>query len=123
MPPKEAQIAIDDMKNAQKLLIDANSEKVKAVSVMEKFAAPFTKNYRISSFFRTNDLEKAEKYVNINRGIWQSPFNGERRRESFFDLYNTAKKDALLLVRQWQEGVSGKENTKSISFLTGVEKE
>ncbi len=123
VPPKEAQTAIDDMKNAQKLLIDANSEKVKAVSVIEKLAAPFTKNYRISSFFRTNDLETAEKYVNINRGIWRSPFTGELRRESFFDLYNTAKKDALLLVRQWQEGVSGKENTKSISFLTGVEKE
>ena len=119
----DVETAIDDMKNAQRLIQYANLKISAIISALEKYAAPFVHNFRLSSFFRTNNLEKAKKYVNINNGIWVSPFSEGRRKESFFDLYEAAKSDALLLFERWQNGVSGIDNTKNISFLTGVEAE
>ena len=60
-----AKTAVLDMKNMQHLLLDKSGKKQKIISHLEKLAAPFTKNFLLSSYFRTDDLEKAKKYANI----------------------------------------------------------
>ncbi|MDE6110689.1 MAG: zinc dependent phospholipase C family protein, partial [Eubacterium sp.] len=62
---ENAKTAILDMKNMQHLLLDKNGKKKKAAMKLEKMASPFTKNFLLSSYFRTNDLEKAKIYANI----------------------------------------------------------
>ncbi len=119
--PKQAETAFEDMKHAQTLLLDESGAKVKIIFLLESLAAPFTKNFRLSSFFRTDDLEKCEKYVNINNGKWQSPFQSGVRTDSFFDLYELAKSEAAEMIIKWNSGCPGGEITENISFLTGVE--
>lgn len=118
---ESAKTAILDMKNLQYLLLDKKGRKKNIISFLEKIASPFTKNFLISSYFRTNDLEKAKKYANICNGKWKSPFNDKISNESFFDLYEKAKSDAVNLLIKWQNGEDGKEITDNLSFLTGVE--
>ena len=81
---------------------------------------PLTGNFRISAFLRTDDLEKAIKYVNMNNRNWRSPFSGERRNESFTQLFELAKTDAANMIRRFNAGMSGEEITGNLSFLTGV---
>lgn len=119
--PENVKTAIFDMKNMQRLLLDKSGKKKAIVSILEKMASPFTKNFLLSSYFRTNDLEKAKKYANIYNGKWKSPFNDEISRESFFDLYEKAKVDAEKLLVKWQNGEDGEKITNNLSFLTGVE--
>lgn len=119
----DVETAIDDTKYAQRLLLDANGKKEKALKMIEAAASPFTKNFKISSFLRTDDLENAKKYVNINNGRWTSPFDGIKRHESFFELFEKAKDDALNITAGFLNGVSGGETTQNISFLTGVKTE
>ncbi|MDE5670182.1 MAG: zinc dependent phospholipase C family protein, partial [Eubacterium sp.] len=62
---KDARTAILDMKYMQRLLLDKNEKKKAITARLEKMASPFTKNFLLSSYFRTDDLEKAKKYANI----------------------------------------------------------
>lgn len=120
---QDVKTAIDDTKHAQRLLLDANGKKEKALKVLETAASPFTKNFKISSFLRTDDLENAKKYVNINNGRWTSPFESGQRHESFFELFEKAKEDALEIIGGFLDGASGGEITQNLSFLTGVKVE
>lgn len=117
----DAATAIEDTKAAQKIMNDKNGRKHACLDIAEKIVAPITKNFKISSFLRTDDLENAYKYVNIyNRG-WKSPFGGSIRRESFFDLFEKSKSDALDMIIGFEKGLTGFDITRNISFLTGVE--
>ncbi len=118
---EEAKTAILDMKNMQRLLLDKNGKKKKITAELEKIASPFTKNFLLSAYFRTDNLEKAKKYANIYNGKWKSPFSEPASRKSFFDLYEEAKDDAKTLLIKWQSGADGEEITNNLSFLTGVE--
>lgn len=118
---KEAKTAILDMKYMQRLLLDKNEKKKTITARLEKIASPFTKNFLLSSYFRTDDLEKAKKYANIYNGKWKSPFCEKSSKKSFFDLYEKAKDDAQALLIKWQSGADGEEITNNLSFLTGVE--
>lgn len=69
---------------------------------------------------RTDDLEKAIKYVNINNRIWKSPFSEELRSESFAQLFELAKADAVEMIKRLNNGLCGEAVTDNISFLTGV---
>ncbi len=124
-PPRitahDAEIAIDDTKNAERLLTDKNGKKAAFFSKAEKLAAPFTNNFKISSFIRNDDLENSLKCVNINNKPWKSPFSGKKSRQSFFDLYELSKKDALDMIEKFELGLCGKEITGNLSFLTGTE--
>ena len=117
---QEVKTAIEDTKYAQRLLLDANGKKEKAMRTLESAAAPLTKNFKISSFLRTDDLENAKKYANINNGRWTSPFEDGKRRESFFELFEDAKDEAIDIINGFFGGASGGECTDNISFLTGV---
>ena len=118
---EEARTAILDMKNMQQLLLDKNGKKKRITARLEKIASPFTKNFLLSAYFRTNDLEKAKKYANIYNEKWKSPFCELTSRKSFFDLYEDAKSDAKTMLVKWQSGADGEEITNNLSFLTGVE--
>lgn len=115
--------ALNDTKSAQHLLLDKSGRKAEILTAAEKIAMPFTKNFKISSFLRTDNLEKAEKYVNINNGIWESPFENGKRNESFYDLFELSKADAADMIEKWNRSISGREITNNLSFLTGVETE
>lgn len=117
---QDAEQAINDTRAAQHLLTDENGKKEKFLKRAERLFFPFTGNFRISAFLRTDDLEKAIKYVNINNRLWKSPFSGEFRNESFAQLFELAKADALEMISKLNEGLCGDAITDNISFLTGV---
>ena len=113
--------AILDMKNMQRLLLDKKGRKKQIIASLEKMVSPFTKNFLLSSYFRTDDLEKAKEYANIYHNKWKSPFCDKISNDSFFDLYEKAKADAEKLLIKWQNGADGEAITNNLSFLTGVE--
>lgn len=116
----DAACAVKDTRAAQRLLYDASGRRERFLKLAERLAFPFTKNFRISSFLRTNDLEKAVKYANINNRKWRSPYSGEVRSESFAELYELAKADAAEMIKRFNAGQTGAQITENISFLTGV---
>lgn len=116
----DAAQAIRDTRGIQRLLTDKSGKKKLFLRSAERLFFPFTGNFMISAFMRTDDLEKAEKYVNINHKGWKSPFGGGLRNESFTELFELAKADALEMIRRFNAGQSGAEITGNISFLTGV---
>lgn len=117
--------AVQDTQYAQRLLHDEHGIKTKITQVLETIAAPLTGNFKITSMLRPKDLEKAKKYGNIANGVWRSPYENSLHTESFFDLYALAQQDAKDLVCGFasvlQGEISGKDLTKNLSFLTGVE--
>ncbi len=117
---QDATQAVRDTRAAQRLLTDGSGKKEKFLKRAERLFFPFTGNFRISAFLRTDDLEKAIKYVNINNRNWRSPFGGEMRNESFTQLFELAKTDAVKMIKRLNAGMSGAEITENISFLTGV---
>lgn len=117
---QDAAQAVRDTRAAQRLLTDGSGKKEKFLKRAERLFFPFTENFRISSFLRTDDLEKAIKYVNINNRNWISPFGGEMRNESFTQLFELAKTDAIKMIKRLNAGMSGEDITENISFLTGV---
>ena len=117
---QDAAQAIKDTRAAQHLLTDGSGRKEKFLKHAERLFFPLTGNFKISSFLRTDDLEKAIKYVNMNNRNWRSPFSGERRNESFTQLFELAKTDAANMIRRFNAGMSGEEITGNLSFLTGV---
>lgn len=117
----DAVTAIEDTKTAQKIMNDKDGKKHACLDIAEKIAAPIIKNFKFSSFLRTDDLENAYKYVNIYNKGWKSPFGGNIRRESFFDLFEKSKSDALDMILGFEKGLTGFDITRNISFLTGVE--
>lgn len=117
---QDAATAIKDTRAAQRLLYDSSGRKEKFLKHAERLFFPLTGNFRISAFLRTDDLEKAIKYVNMNNRNWRSPFSGERRNESFTQLFELAKTDAANMIRRFNAGMSGEEITGNLSFLTGV---
>lgn len=117
---QDVSCAIKDTRAAQRLLLDTAGNKEKFLKLSERLAFPFTGNFRISSFLRTNDLEKAIKYVNMNNRKWRSPYSDEIRSESFTELYELAKTDAVKMINSLNAGCTGEAITSNISFLTGV---
>lgn len=96
------------------------------IVVMETILAPMIGYFKISSFIKPRDLEKAKKYVNINNMTWVSPYEPEKpRTESFDELFESTKQDARLLVKCFELHCAGEatgyECTSNISFLTGTE--
>lgn len=116
----DAAQAIKDTRAAQRRLTDKSGGKEKFLKRAERLFFPLTGNFRISVFMRTDDLEKAVKYVNINNRGWISPFSEGLRTESFTELFALAKTQAVEMIKRLNAGLSGEEITGNISFLTGV---
>ena len=123
IPESIGKIAIMDTKRVQNATHDATGVKKVIISALETLIAPFSKNYKFSSFMRPRDLEKAKKYANIDNNRWESPFDGSIHTESFEDLFELAKIEAKAMIIAFQNGDDTKDITKNLSFLTGVEVE
>lgn len=119
----QAETALRDTKYVQKICLDKYAVKRAFLSVAETVAAPFSKNYKFTAMLRPGDLEKAKKYANIEKKMWQSPYCKGKRYESFEELFETAKKDAERMIVSFQSGENCKTFTDNLSFLTGVETE
>ena len=121
----DAETALRDMKTIQKYFHDETGIKSKIIKVCEIPVIPFISYLRISSMVRPKDLKKVSKYANIYNSIWKSPYNNTKRNESFNDLFELSKIDALNLINGFNRLVKGESSgycvTKNISFLTGVE--
>lgn len=121
--PKSVVRAIEDTKYIQRASGGKSKIKKPILSVIEAALAPLTKNFKFTAFMRPKDLEKAKKYGNINHIEWQSPFSGEKSSESFEELFEKAKPEALDMLHSFFNGEPCDEITKNISFLTGVKVE
>lgn len=115
-----AAAAIRDMKRVQSITHDATGVKRFFINIIDTVIAPFSKNYKFSAMLRPRDLEKAKKYGNIDGEKWKSPFDGSVHTESFEDLFDLAKPDAMRMLREFQNGNDTEKITNNLSFLTGV---
>lgn len=113
--------AVYDMKYIQKLTTDVTGAKKVIVSAVETLISPITKNYKFSSFIKPKDLEKAKKYGNIDHKAWIFPNSKKVCNDSFEDLFEKAKFDAIDMITQFFAGNDCFEITKNLSFLSGVE--
>lgn len=118
---KQGAQAVKDTKAVQKNLLDKYSLKKILVRPLELAVSPVTKNFRITSMLRPKDLEKAEKYVNIDRKKWLSPYSHKEFCDSFEDLFEQALEEAEIMLLRFQAGDSCADITDNLSFLTGVE--
>lgn len=119
--PGDCVTAVKDLKYVQKLTTDKNGKKEKFVSVIDRAIAAFSNNFELKTLLRPKDLENAKKYGNIEREIWQSPYDNEKRNDSFEDLFDFAKEDALKIVKSFFACEDTYKITQNKSFLTGVE--
>lgn len=113
--------ALKDLKTVQKTVLDRYGIKKAIITPLEIIISPFTKNFKFSAMLRPRHLEKAKKYGNINNCEWKSPYSEQLHRESFEELFDVAKKEAVFMITAFEEGFPAKEITNNISFLTGVE--
>lgn len=116
--------ALDDTVLCQRILRDPTGILTGACRITETILGPVTHFFKFSSMIKPKDLEKAKKCVNIDRVEWCSPYSNEKRCESFDDLFNSAKADAVNLLKGFKKIISGQADggqiTNNISFLTGV---
>ena len=122
---EQAAAAVRDTRKMQKILTDKTGLLNVFCVIFETLLAPFIMFFKFSSMIKPGDLEKAKKYVNIDRQPWQSPFDGSVHNESFEELFTLAAEDARALIKGFNNICNGSETafdvTQNISFLTGIE--
>lgn len=118
---QSAETAIKDIKYIQKLTTDKSGKKEKLIKIIDAAVAPFSNNFKFIALLRPKDLENAKKYGNIERKIWVSPYDKLKRYDSFEDLFEFAKDDAINMISKFFAGDDTYLITKNKSFLTGVE--
>lgn len=118
---KNIALAIKDTKTIQKITHDKTGIKRILIALIDIPVSLSAGGYKFSAMIRPKDLEKAKKYANINCKSWKSPFDNSIRKESFEELFELAKRDAVSMIGRLIDGDDTKEITNNISFLTGVE--
>lgn len=118
---KQAETALKDLKEIQKMSFDPIGYKKILLTPLEIIAAPISGNFKFTAMMRPKDLEKAKKYGNICNDKWQSPYSSEIRSESFEQLFEFSKTDAIQMLTKFIKGTDCREITENKSFLTGVE--
>ncbi len=117
--------AITDTAKLQATLSDKKGGATRLARAIEKPLGPVIGYFKLSASIKPKDLEIADKYANIRNGEWTSPYDNITRTDSFEELFDAAKDDALSLIKGFNEICEGKstgyEVTKNISFLTGLE--
>ena len=121
----EIKKAVTDTAHLQALLRDKNGKVVKVAKAIETPLGPVAHYFKPSASIKPEDLVIAGRYSNKLRNEWISPYTHEKSNESFEDLFEKAKPDAINLIKGFDEIVRG-ENTSysvtgNISFLTGTE--
>ena len=94
---KQAEQAIKDTKNIQKLMFDPNGYKQKITRILDII------------------------FANIDNSKWKSPYSNHCRYESFENLFDCSIAEAQQMIKDFQSGKNCRDITKNKSFLTGVE--
>lgn len=113
--------AVYDTAYVQRLTLDKRAVKRALLTPVELLLAPLTHNYKLTAMLRPRDLEKAGKYVNIEKRMWKYPAADIECDKSFDELFELAKPAALNIIKAFNNNMSLKNATKDKSFLTGVE--
>ncbi len=121
----EARRAVTDTANIQKMLSDKKVRAVKIAKAVETPLGPVVRYFKPSASIKPTNLLLCDRYANRWHHEWVSPYSKEKSTESFEDLFEKSKSDAIELIKGFDEIVDGKKNgfevTKNISFLTGLE--
>lgn len=115
--------ALLDMKYVQKATTDPTDVKKKILGPFETAISPITKGFKFTAMMRHDDIEEAKKYGNLNHKEWTSPYSNEKSTDSFEDLFDKAKIEAMSMLKRYQNGDDTYKITNNLSFLTGVEVE
>ena len=118
---KDGETAILDMIYMQSVLRDTVGFKRAFAKCADAMLKKFAGGFQLGVMIRTKDLEKAKKYANIDKKIWQSPYENGERNESVDELFELAKNDAINIFDAYKNGEDCKIITGNKSFLTGVE--
>lgn len=121
----EARRAVTDTANIQKMLSDKKGRAVKIAKAVETPLGPVVRYFKPSASIKPTNLRLCDKYANRWHHEWVSPYSKQSSTESFEDLFEKSKPDAIDLIKGFDAIVKGEktgyEVTKNISFLTGLE--
>ena len=125
VPESEIVKAVTDTASLQATLSDKNGNTTRIAHMIEKPLGPVIGYFKLSASIKPKDLEIADKYANIRNREWTSPYDKVTRNDSFEELFENAKPDAIKLIKGFNEICEGKKSgfdvTQNISFLTGLE--
>ena len=117
--------AITDTADLQDLLRDTNGMTSRVAHMIERPVATLIKYFKLSASIKPKDLDLAKNCANINNRPWISPYDKVERTDSFDELFDRAKADALELIDGFEALCGGQKSayevTGNISFLTGLE--
>ena len=121
----EIKKAITDTAKLQATLSDKNGGATRIAHMIERPLGPVIGYFKLSASIKPKDLEIADKYANIRHKEWTSPYDKITRSDSFEELFEESKPDAIELIKGFNEICEGKKSgfevTENISFLTGLE--
>lgn len=119
---KQAEQAVKDIRYIQKITFDPTGNKRKLVSIVEDILSLPLNNLKATSLMRIDDVEFAKKFANDSNKLWYSPYGENAKRyESFEDLFELSKQEALDMVKTFFTGGDCYKATNNASFLTGLE--
>ncbi|MBE6720295.1 MAG: hypothetical protein E7571_06545 [Ruminococcaceae bacterium] len=125
VPQSEIIRAITDTANVQNILRDENGTATRVTHMLERPVAPLIKYFRLSASIKPKDLDLANNCANIRNKAWTSPYDNIKRNDSFEELFEASKADALSLIDGFEALCKGEKSayevTGNISFLTGLE--
>ena len=125
VPQPEIIRAITDTASVQDKLRDVDGSSTELAHKVEKILKPILRNFKLSASIKPKDLELAKDCANIDKKSWTSPFDNTTHDDSFDELFEKSKADALELIDGFEALCRGEktayEVTGNISFLTGTE--
>ncbi|MCR5207798.1 MAG: zinc dependent phospholipase C family protein [Eubacterium sp.] len=117
--------AVTDTAKLQATLSDKKGNATKLAHLIETPLGPVSHYFKLSASIKPKDLDSAQKYANERHREWTSPYSNVTSTESFEELFEKAKPDAIALLKGFNKILCGKttgfEVTENISFLTGLE--
>ena len=121
----EARRAATDTVKLQKVLSDKKGRAEKIAKAVETPLGPAVGYFKPSASIKPTNLLLCDKYANRWHHEWVSPYSKQASTESFEDLFEKAKPDAIELIKGFDAILKGEktgfEVTGNISFLTGLE--
>ena len=116
--------ALRDIRTGQVALHDSTGLKRKVISVIEKPFFKLTQGPLVSGLIRKHECDCLWDYMNDSHRQWTLPFDSRvKSTESFSELYNKAKADALRLISAFNGDdpqTAIREICGDMSFDTGV---
>lgn len=115
--------AIEDTIFFQSILRDKHSTITNMCKIIETPMGPFIHYFKLSSMIRPKSYKSGIKYANLEKEIWQSPYDEIENNSSFEELFDLAKDKAKDMIIKFNKNINGNKTNISdnISFLNGLE--